>query len=52
MQNTNFQDDPYLLSRQSLEKKASEDISEKIVAVILFACAFADWFIYPSVATF
>lgn len=39
MQNLNSQNDPYLLSRQSLDKNPSEDISEKIVAIILFACA-------------
>jgi len=39
MQNTNYRDNPDILSRQSLNKNASEDISEKIVATILFACA-------------
>ncbi|MBW4635613.1 MAG: phosphate ABC transporter permease subunit PstC [Iphinoe sp. HA4291-MV1] len=38
MQNTNYQDDFYQNSRQSLDKKASEDIQEKIVAAILFCC--------------
>ena len=39
MQNLNSQEDSYLLSRQSLDKNPSEDISEKIVALILFTCA-------------
>ncbi|WP_414755938.1 phosphate ABC transporter permease subunit PstC [Anabaena sp. CCY 9910] len=39
MQNNTFHDDPYLLSRQSLDKNISEDIIERIVRAILFACA-------------
>ncbi|MEH2056403.1 MAG: phosphate ABC transporter permease subunit PstC [Nostoc sp.] len=39
MQNFNSQEDSYLPSRQSLDKNPSEDISEKIVALILFTCA-------------
>ncbi|MBW4612774.1 MAG: phosphate ABC transporter permease subunit PstC [Desmonostoc vinosum HA7617-LM4] len=39
MQSTNPQDDFYQTSRESLDKNVSEDILEKIVAVILFACA-------------
>ncbi|MCC5606117.1 hypothetical protein LC612_04730 [Nostoc sp. CHAB 5834] len=39
MQNSTSQDYPYLLPRQSLDKNISEDISERIVGTILFACA-------------
>jgi phosphate transport system permease protein len=38
MSATNSQDNFYL-SRESLNKKASEDIQEKVVSVILFCCA-------------
>ncbi|MBD0386582.1 MAG: phosphate ABC transporter permease subunit PstC [Nostoc sp. C3-bin3] len=44
MQNSTSQNDPYLLSRQSLDKDISEDISERIVATILFACALVSVF--------
>jgi phosphate transport system permease protein len=39
MQATNYQDDFQPNSRESLNKKASEDIQEKVVAAILFFCA-------------
>ncbi|OUL19817.1 phosphate ABC transporter permease subunit PstC [Nostoc sp. 106C] len=44
MQNSNFSNDSFQLSRQSLEKNASEDIQENIVAVILFSCALVSVF--------
>jgi phosphate transport system permease protein len=39
MTSTNSQDEFYQISRQSLEKNASEDIQENIIKAILFACA-------------
>lgn len=39
MRSSNIQEDSYQTSRHPLEKNASEDILEKIIAVILFACA-------------
>ncbi|MBW4445982.1 MAG: phosphate ABC transporter permease subunit PstC [Spirirestis rafaelensis WJT71-NPBG6] len=39
MQATNYQDDFDQNSTESLNKKASEDIQEKVVAAILFFCA-------------
>lgn len=39
MQDRNFRDEFNRASRRSLEKKASENIQEKIVAAILFCCA-------------
>lgn len=39
MQNITSQDNPYLPPRQSLDKDISEDILERIVGAILFACA-------------
>lgn len=39
MQDRNFRDEFDRASRRSLEKKASEDIQEKIVGAILFCCA-------------
>ncbi len=38
MANTNFLENSYPASSRTLEKQASEDIQEKIVAVILFCC--------------
>ncbi len=43
MQNT-YQDDFNQISRESLDKKASDDIQEKIVAAVLFCCAFISVF--------
>ena len=39
MQNADFRDDLDREDRRSLEKKASDDIQDKIVAAILFCCA-------------
>ncbi|MBD2446254.1 phosphate ABC transporter permease subunit PstC [Nostoc sp. FACHB-152] len=39
MRSTNPQDDSYQIFRQSLDKNVSEDILERLIAVILFACA-------------
>ncbi|MBD2502569.1 phosphate ABC transporter permease subunit PstC [Anabaena azotica] len=39
MSSRNIQEDSYQTSRHQLEKNASEDILEKIIAGILFACA-------------
>ncbi|MBD0262652.1 MAG: phosphate ABC transporter permease subunit PstC [Tolypothrix sp. Co-bin9] len=39
MSATNYQDDFHQNSSDSLDKKASEDIQEKVVAAILFFCA-------------
>lgn len=44
MQHSNFVEDSFQRSRQSLEKNASEDIQENIVAAILFACALVSVF--------
>lgn len=38
MQGT-YQDDFNQVSRESLEKNASEDIQEKVIAAVLFCCA-------------
>lgn len=38
MQNTNSPDDFYQTSRESLDKRASDDLQEKIIAAILFCC--------------
>jgi phosphate transport system permease protein len=39
MQNTNFRDEFTQEDERSLDKKASDDIQEKIIAVALFCCA-------------
>lgn len=44
MRNTNSRDEFELPDRRSLEKKASEDIQEKIVAALLFCCALVSVF--------
>ncbi|BAY24572.1 phosphate ABC transporter, inner membrane subunit PstC [Calothrix sp. NIES-2100] len=44
MQHSNFAEDSFQRSRQSLDKNASEDIQENIVAAILFACALVSVF--------
>ena len=44
MQHSNFAEDPFHHSRQSLDKNPSEDIQENIVAAILFACALVSVF--------